>query len=251
MIFAWMRTHAPPPGGTAEWQRQVDFPYPRFVADALQALAVCTIIPRPLPGGEVVAWAVADASGKENNAMVIFLPECTILSVYRCAAPLIADRELCAQVASMRTIAARVRPAPPGQRRTDRAVHLFCDNEVATAAVDRGSSVSAPDPLSKALEETKEDVEQRLRAHVSIHPVRTHKCLADPWTRGTKPAEYEWPRTCGHPYGVGCVCECVLAHLRGTGAPMERVLAFVAEPPAWGQATPDPLVEWCARGIVQ
>ena len=247
-IFIWMKEHAPPPGEQERWQRRVPFPHPRFVSDMFRALAACTIIPRPLPGGQTAAWAVADASGKDNNATVVFLPSCTIISIYKCQSPLIADRELCAQVTAMRIIAERVPPAPSGQ--AARAVHLFCDNEVATAAAERGSSVSSPTHLSQELENAKDDIEFRLDARCSVHPVRTLKCLADPWTRGTRPAEYEWPKTCSHPFGVGQVCGCILAHMRDTGAPMERVMAFVSDPPAWGSAS-DPLEEWCARGVVQ
>ena len=247
-VFLWMKEHAPPPGAPERWGDRVPFPHPRFVSDMLRALAAATVVPRPLPGGPTAAWAVADASGKENNAVVIFLPAVTIINIYRCEAVLIAERELCAQVSAMRTIADHLTPVPPGQ--APAAVHLFCDNEVATAAAERGSSVSAHEQLGLALEEAKDELEQRLRAHCSVHPVRTQKCLADPWTRGTRPTDYVWPRTCDHPFGVGQVCDCILAHMRETDAPMERVLAFVEDPPAWG-STSDPLVEWCARGIVQ
>jgi len=259
-VFAWMKIHAPPPDQPAAWSLRVPFPHPQFVRDVLEALSTATIIPRLLKGGPTLAWAVADASGAKDglNATVVFTRDMTRLRVYECASPgeHIAHRELCAQVWTARIIADMLPDAPPRVRMgTDTpvlppTVHLFCDNAVALAAVDRGSSVTAPEPLSMALEDALDVLEQRKGVSVDAHRVPTHQCIADPWTRGAKPVSYDWPRTCAHPFEVGNVCPCILRDMENTGVNVDRVRAFVADPPPWRQ-TRDPLVDWHTRGIVQ
>ena len=198
----------------------------RVLWDALSRLTGVQITPPPPIRGPVLAWSVSDAAlssrREELNVNITFTPAGTTLCVYPCAADAIAERELCAALAGQ-----------PQRHRDAGLVVMFGDNTTANAALRRGWALWSAE--SERLEEITEGMEAAGVCRL-VYYVPTDKCIADAWTRpfeGRKTGVFHQRRTCDHPFEVGRICTCVEQWLRDTGAPSERLDAWLREPPTF------------------
>jgi len=198
----------------------------RIMWDAFARLTGIEIVPPPPMRGPIFAWSVSDAAlssrREELNVNITFTPAGVTLTVYPCVADGIAERELCAALAGQ-----------PQRHRDAGLVVMFGDNTTANAALRRGWALWSAQ--SERLELIAEGMESVGVCRL-VQYVPTDKCIADAWTRpfvGRKVGTFHLQRTCDHPFEVGHICACVEQWLRATGAPSERLDAWLREPPAF------------------
>lgn len=244
-LWRWLAANAPPPhvhGRTWGAQRVDCFAHWRLLCDLADLCRQIEIRPPPYVATRPAAgtWGVTDAAGGGTCVSLVFTDATRRLDIYTCRARTIAEKELCAMVTLVEDAVQRRRAAGRATAADRRAEMLpvWSDNEVARVAAERGWALWANGPLAARLEAARREAEEAGWLVVAMR-VDTTRCIADAWTRLAR--EHATVRVggkrsarpaCAHTRTTGRICPCDLAWIAADGAPTERPLAWIADPPA-------------------